>query len=585
MIMNNYNKWLIKLASKTCVLGALALAVTACSELEDKDHYGDSSTTINNSELKIVNTSSQEYLKNRADLSKMNKLFTDHGIYDELNVKGQLSTMLVVTDDLYSDPEGTEEEQDFITRSHLSDVSISPANLHNGDRIMMWHGKYVNITIDSLGQSGQIVDHILFNNAAVKEVVQTNNGYIYVISDMINTPTSLSDFINNLDENYSMFKEMVLSSGGKEFDRVNSKAIGVNDEGNTIYDTVWIYTNEHFDNVGFDMNSESLTATMLLFSDEVINKAMADAHARLEKWGLQREDSIIKQWILDVAFFNKRYTGDELTNKEPNDLKSIFGKQWRTNVQEVDKAAPIELSNGIVYEVKSLHLPNNLLMYRLKDWFYYYENCTDEQKAEYFKMTNMAFSKCNTDVAAWSPLPGVWPNIEDRVLILKTGDDGTQSSLQLDFTPIRLNNDDGVNKVEVFNIPPGAYRLAMGFKQNQNMTIRVKVFVDGVADAVATSNDIILGSATTYHYDRGATLPDRYPEGYDPSVVTAMGGSSKAGNYNTDGGPIIDEVVIPDVKGDNSAVRVVFRIEADNWNEQTSMTLNHWCLRPTVNNY
>ena len=583
--MHNYNERLIKQAVRTCVLAALAFTVASCSELEDKDHYGDSSTVINNSELNIVNISSQEYLKTRADLSKMSKLFADHGIYDELNVKGQLSTMLVVTDDCYTEPDGTDEEQDFITRSHLSDVSISPANLHNGDRIMMWHGKYVNITIDSLGQSGQIVDHILFNNAAVKEVVQTSNGYIYVISDMIDTPTSLSDFINNLDDNYSIFKEMVLSSGGKEFDRINSKAIGVNDEGNTIYDTVWIYTNEHFDNVGFDMNSESLTATMLLFSNSVINKAMADAHQRLEKWGLEREDSVLKQWILDVALHNTRYTGDELSNNEPEDLKSIFGKLWRTNTQEIDKTNPIELSNGIVYEVKSLHIPNNVLMYRLKDWFYHYESCTDEQKAEYFKMSNMVFSKCNTDVTAWSPLPGVWPNIEDRVMIVKPGDDGTQGSLQLDFTPIRLKNEDGVNKVEVFNIPPGAYRLAMGFKQNQNMTIRVKVFVEGVAEAIATSNDIVLGSSTTYHYDRGTALPDRYPEGYDPSVVTAMGGTSKAGNYDTDGGPIIDEVVIPDVKGDNSAVRVVLRIEADNWNDQTSMTLNHWCLRPTVNNY
>ena len=225
-------------------------------------------------------------------------------------------------------------------------------------------------------------------------------------------------------------------------------------------------------------------------------------------------------------------------------------------------------------------------MYRLKDWFYYYENCTDEQKAEYFKMTNMAFSKCNTDVAAWSPLPGAWPLHEDRVLILKPGDDGTQGNLALDFTPIKLSQKaEGGTEVTPFCIPPGSYRLAMGFKQNQNMTIRVKVYVEGQAEPVATSSDIVLGSATTYHYDRGATLPDRYPEGYDPSVVQSMGGSSKSGNYDTDGGPIIDEVTIPDVHGDNSAVRIVIRIEADNWNDQTSMTLCHWCLRPTVNNY
>ena len=584
--MKYNNQWLKTITAKAFACGLMAMALGACSELEDKDHYGDSTTAIDNAELKIVKMSSQQYMEQRADLSNMNKLFADQGIYDELNTKGQLSTMLVVTDDKFKQPEGEAEDQTFVTRSHVSDVSISPANLHNGDRLMMWHGKYVNVTMDSLGQAGHIVDHILFNNAAVQEVVQTNNGYIYVISDMINTPTSLSDYINNLEDNYSIFREMVLSSGGKVFDKQNSKAIGVNEEGNTVYDSVFIYTNKHFEDVGFDMNSESLTATMLLYSNDVINAAMADAHERLAKWGLERSDSIIKQWILDAAFFNKRYTAEELQNSEANDLKSIFGKQWRTNAHQIDVASATELSNGIVYEVKKLHLPNNLLMYRLKDWFYYYENCTDEQKAEYFKMTNMAFSKCNTDVAAWSPLPGAWPLHEDRVLILKPGDDGTQGNLALDFTPIKLSQKaEGGTEVTPFCIPPGSYRLAMGFKQNQNMTIRVKVYVEGQTEPVATSSDIVLGSATTYHYDRGATLPDRYPEGYDPSVVQSMGGSSKSGNYDTDGGPIIDEVTIPDVHGDNSAVRIVIRIEADNWNDQTSMTLCHWCLRPTVNNY
>ena len=121
---------------------------------------------------------------------------------------------------------------------------------------MMCHGKYVNVTIDSLGREGNIVDHILFNNGAVKEVVKTSTGYIYVISDMIETPTSLYDFINDLDDDYSIFREMVLASGGKEFDRANSKAIGINDQGNTVYDSIFIYRNTFFENVNFDMNSE-----------------------------------------------------------------------------------------------------------------------------------------------------------------------------------------------------------------------------------------------------------------------------------------------------------------------------------------
>lgn len=103
---------------------------------------------------------------------------------------------------------------------------------------------------------------------------------------------------------------------------------------------------------------------------------------------------------------------------------------------------------------------------------------------------------------------------------------------------------------------------------------------------IATSaGNIELGSSTTYHYDRGTVLPDRYPEGYDVETVHALGGSSRAQNYDTDGGLLIEEVNIPDLKGDGSATPIVIRIEADNWREQTSFTLAHWCLRPTVNNY
>ena len=565
---------------------SLFIFMVACSDLKDDDHYNKQQTEIQNKELKIVDMSSEEYIKSESSLSKMNQLFIDNGIYTELNKKGQLSTILVVHDKNFVQPT---EDVNFITRSHVSDISISPANLENGGRIMMWHNKYVNISIDSLGLSqGLIVNHISFNNGVVQEVVKTKTGYIYVIDEMIDTPTSLYDYITSLGDDYSMFREMVLASGGKEFDRVNSKAISVNDEGNTVYDSVFIYKNTYFENVGFDMNSESLTATMLLCSNDVIQNALNDAHQRLASWNMQREDSILLKWILEVSFFKKRYAANEIQTAATDtiDLRSIFSRQWRTNMHEVDTQNPEELSNGLVYRVKRLHIPNNVLMYRLKDWFYYYEYCTDEQKTNYFKMSNMAYSKCSTDVAAWTPWAGVWPEVEDRVLILKKdpSDLADENGLQLDFTPLKLEaNATGGTQAVPWVIPPGTYRLAFGSKQNQNLNINISVLVEG--QVVAKSDVIALGSATTYHYDRGTTLSDRYPEGYDATYVREMGGNSKASNYDTDGGPAIDEVRIPDIKGDGSPVPIVLRITAETWNGQTSFTLCHWCLRPTTNNY
>ena len=557
----------------------LAIGLMAsCSELKDDDHYGKADTPISNNELKIVNMSSQEYISSRSDLSEMNGLFAEQGIYEELSKKGQLSTILIVTNDHFRKPM---EKTEFITRSHISDISISPANLEDGTRLMMWHGKYVNVSIDEMGKEGNIVDHILFNNGAVKEVIKSTTGYVYVISEMIETPTSLYDFINDLPEEYSIFREMVLASGGKEFDRTNSKAIGINDQGNTVYDSIFIYRNTFFEAVNFDMNSESLTATLLLPSNEVINQALEDAHQRLAAWDMVRSDSIMKDWILKSSFYSKRYSPAEMQTTETNDIKSIFGTQWRTNVQQVDVSDPMELSNGIVYKVGKLHLPNNLLMYRLKDYFYYYENCTDEQKENYFKRVHLNFKECATEVAAWSPLPGVWPYHENRIIRFdKPSDIGDADGFQLDFTPIKLNED---GTVRPYLFPPGAYRFAMGSVQNQSLGITVSILIDG--QEVARSRTITWGTSTEFHYDRGTTLSNTHPEGFDATYVREVGGNSKAANYDTDGGQMMDELVIPDVRGDGSPVQIVMRLKCENWEGKTNVKIHHWCLRPTVNNY
>ena len=555
-----------------------ACVAVACSNLNDDDHYANPDSNITNNELKIVEMSSQEYIKSRSDLSDMDGLFQKLGIYDELNKKAQLSTLLVVTNDHFSTPA---EKEDFVTRSHVSDISISPANLEDGTRLMMWHGKYVNVSIDEAGKEGNIIDHIFFNNGAVKEVVKTSTGYVYVISDMIQTPTSLYDFINDLPDDYSIFREMVLASGGKEFDRINSKAIGINDQGNTVYDSVFIYRNTFFEAVNFDMNSESLTATMLLPSNAVINAALDDAHQRLDAWEMERSDSIMKDWILKSSFFNRRYTAEQIQTTEEQDLKSIFSTQWRTNVQRVDTSEPIELSNGIVYKVSQLHLPNNLLMYRLKDYFYYFENCTDEEKERYFKRANLNFKECNTEVGAWSPLPGVWPLHENRIIRFdKPSEVADADGFQLDFTPIKLNDD---GSVRPWLFPPGAYRFAMGAVQNLGLDLVISVLIDGVE--IAKTQPISFGTSTEFHYDRGTTLSNTHPEGYDATYVREVGGNSKAANYDTDGGKIMDELVIPDVKGDGSPVQIVIRINCGNWAGKTNVKFHHWCLRPTTNNY
>lgn len=599
------NKFIYLLAFSAVML------LGACSELSDKDYFKNIETTVNSDELVVVDMSSEEYLSKEPEYSSINELFKSHGIFTALEQKNQLSTMLVVENSDFQAPAGKEAEIDNAVKAHVSDIAVSPANLKtegNNMRIMMWHGKYINVDLDDAARNeGKIAGHIMFGTSAVKKVVKTNSGYIYVLSSLLNIPKSIYDYITNLDDNYSILRDSILASGTKEFDKKNSKPIGVNDEGNTVYDSVFIYKNTHFLEKNFDLSSESLTATLLLTSNAVVEEAIADAKVRLQKWGLWDEwnaerqynfEYTMRHWIMDAAFFDKKLTPEALLSKdEENDmLTSIFSKYWKTSVQQINPT-PIELSNGIAYQVTRLHIPNNVLIWRLKEDFSIYEFCSAEQKESFFQMLNMQFKACTTAVAAWTPLQGVWPKHECRTLDLTVGDDAS-GDWQLVFTPCKrifetyptrmemvkkdwLKSNLTVTGIKPFLIPPGKYTLSFGSKQNQNMEITFKVRVKGSTDVVAVSDPITLGSTTTFHYDRN---PGKFIEGYDPSADN-LSTNKKAGNYDTDGGTVISELEIPDVKGDGSPVEITVEIASPTWNGNTTMVFNHWCLRPTKDNY
>lgn len=559
------------------------LTLSSCSDDWD-DHYENTDIVVNNPSLQEVKQTSQQFLSESADYSQMYDFLKSHGLFEQLEAKDLFHTLLVVKNDDFGYnwiEEGDTAAIAQLAKSHLSDIALPPSNLHDGDRIMMWHQKFVSVAVDTAIVSTD-VSRISFGGNSVKEIIKTSNGYIYVIDGLIYTPKSLKDLIDGLSDEYSQFKQMVLSSGGQEFDRVNSKPIGVDATGNTIYDSVFIYTNEFFDAKNFNLSSESLTATMLVFSDEVINRAMAEADKKLKAWNQdERDREKLRDWILEVAFFNKRYKPEEMSADVANHLSSIYNRQWRTEVQSVDVDNMEEVSNGVAYYVTDFKIPHNVLMYRLKDYYYYYENCDDIDKNRYFVATNLSDFSCSTDVTEWTPLEGVWPKIEDRALNAKVTD-AELNGFTLDFTLLkRTLTEEGVYKISTYKIPPGTYRLAMGFKQNLGLEMNVSVLVNG--EPVCDPATILAGTTTTYHYDRGNTLSNCYPEGYKEIMSTLS--HSKKGNYDTDGGPVFDEITIPDVNGDGSASEVVIRIENTNLSGKTSTMFHHWCLRPTEDNY
>jgi len=596
-----------KTITKTITL-IMAMSMAGCSSLEDDDYFKDSTVRNENSDINSTTLSVVEYIQSRNDLSKISALFEKEGIYTEMATSGELHTVLVVTDENYRDPAA--EESNSVARSHVTSISVSPSKLQDKNSLKMWHNKYVTVRLDSLAKEGVLIGHTTFNGDTLMEVIKANDGFVYVINDLIDTPISLQDFINDLDSvKYAKFKDLVLSSGGKVFDSGNSKVIGVDPYGNTLYDSVFIYTNGFFDAKGFNLSNEALTATMFYFSDEVISKALAEAKERLHSWNYDHKsellrngsldsvyvgyssDKDIEDWILKTAFYRESYSPEDLNPQSESfqkEIKSIYDTYWRNDIQEVDLANGIKLSNGTAYEVKSFRIPNHRLIYRLHEEFRYFAQCDADQKAEFFKRDNLTEPKVATnEVGAWTPLENIWPLHSNSPLYCKVAD-ATKAHFQMDFTPIysRANNEGGFD-VGALLVPPGPYRFAMGFKESMcDIDVQLSyIDANGEPQPLGEKAHLTLPKGTNFNYDRGHNMSNMWPEYYDYKDERNTAGS-KNSYYWTDGESVYPEVEIPDVKGDGSAVRLLITISGECGTTYTgNVTMNHWCLRPTTQNY
>ena len=534
----------------------LISGIYACNDDWDS-HYSQEEQVVNNVNITVVNKSAVDYLQSQPELSTMYQLFSETGVLDEMIEKDLLFTILVVNDDNALSRAVVTDDRTFLAKSHISDISLSPSNLSDGQRVLMWNGKYINV---SKVENEDNATSISFNGIAVKKITKVNNGYVYEIEDYVETPKSLYELIEGLGDDYSIFREMIMERNQLTFDKEASKIIGVDETGSNVYDSIFIVTNPYFEAQGFNMMSESLSATVLIPSNEVVNRALTVARQNLQEWGMLREDSILENWTFQSVFFDKKLSKSDF---EANiDLNSIFSKQWRTTVQQVDLENPVSLSNGVAYYVTDMKIPTNVLIYRVKDYMRWYEYLSEEEKALYFDNENLTFDKMETKVSEWSGWPGVFPNIINRVVRFKTTDAAIKE-YTLNFTAFSY---DEKNKVTTpYKIPPGEYDLCLGFEQK--MGHDVEVSFNGEYVGTVTASQL---TKTDFHYDRGG---QGYPEGYDVNKAT----DKKKTNYDRDGG----KVGVITIEG-TEPVNVVIKFHGIN---ASKCCFHHWCLRPTKNCY
>ncbi len=564
------------------IVAALVVLASACTEKWDQ-HYEPSDKVVQSDLIEVVSTTAQEYIQSEGNLSTISAMFTEQEVYSKLDSKDQLFTVLVYDNDQMAS--AVIANDNFFANTCVSDLAFTPTKLVNGLSIKMWNGKYLEVSVEK----GETTTDYYIAQSQISKVIQTTNGFVYLMKSPIYAPKSLYETLVELGDDYSRFKELVFAYEERVFDRANSVPVSVDNTGNTVYDSVFVTKNllmDRYNSGGgetWTMRSEFYASTMLIPNNDLVDGALTKAYQDVRD-ALSREPNAndtlkFEQFIIKSAFYSSVLTPEDLDGT--TDLYSVSGYiegesastpgvQWKPTVQRVNTANPIPLSNGVAYYTTELKIPNNVVIYRIKNRYYIWEYCNDVEKAEYFVWDGIENISIN-DNGGFGPL-GPWPFVPYKCVRAYPTEEAKASGreVSVETTGIALQPD---GTVSVVMVPPGEYYLAMGFQSN-GYAYKLDIYFNGELVKENLNPNI--------HYDRVA---NGYPEGYVWRDYYAV--NNRANYYDCDGANIAT-VTVTGTELQPIKIKIASRDMAAigaAGDSKARYQLHHWCLRPTENNY
>ena len=525
------------------LLVSALILFSSCNE-KWADYYSSSSKTEENMNMTIA-----EYLGSHPEYSKFTGLLQKTGLSAEL-VKDQQIT-LWVPNNVAMDASGVTDTDTLRMKYHMNHLPFLRSDLKNGLRILSLNGIYFQITAGG--------DSVFVNSSKVLKSIQLKDGVIHEISSLMKSRVNIYDYLKKLGDDYSMIRDTIYKYSVERFDKANSIPISVDKTGNTVYDSVFYIYNPIFDKVKF--NSEFSQFTIFLPSNAAINdcfQTLQSTYAKMGKTVVKSDSTLAWTWIKQAMF----YVGTDIF--KTTDIKSAYGNVWRTTVQQLDMANPINMSNGIIYNIKKLKIPNNVILTRIKSLVEYWEY-QDADKLypspdDLYTFKGIVGTP-TVLVADATPKPTILPNY---VVLQASGNPDSNDEYSIEFPPLEryMSAADGKYHVRVMEVPTGEYNLYMGFRS----TAHPYVYVSFNGTQIGT--EIQASLSTPWNYDR-VTETDPLTAKWD-----GLGG-------------IIGVVNV--TKEDGTSGMASFKIKVK-WSRNDpagtkKLQIYHWALKPTANNY
>ncbi|MFC2079998.1 fasciclin domain-containing protein [Bacteroidota bacterium] len=304
----------------------------------------------------VINVKMWDYLVEDDNFS----LFTTYIIENELDSllkSNQQYTLFIPPNTAFENVPDSIQIDKFILSHLISPTIINLRNIADHKKLQTIVGKFALIE--------KVDEEYFFDEIKITDTSPLFlNGRYYVVNELPFAKPNFEEYFKlHLPSIYNYITSQVYDS----LDKAASTPIAFDDDGNTIYDSVFITINP-FENKYYPISLESRDeyATFVLFSQEQYNSAldlmagnMGGAFQSHNDIPLTWQESVILPHILDNGVFEDILSIEVLSNPY---LININGYPAKVDVSNVDPESRILCSNGVIYNFSDFTVDDSLYL-------------------------------------------------------------------------------------------------------------------------------------------------------------------------------------------------------------------------------
>ncbi len=317
-------------------------------EKKFEEHYGAAEDTVNQKLWDVISTN--------PDYSEFVAHLTETGL-DSMFQEGRSLTLFIPNNEAFADLELDSFTMVALMQFHMLDYLFNVVSVNGSRMLQTSAGKFS--TVESSSGS-----YFFDGSTIVKSSPLYLDGRYYEIEDVAKPNPNLYEYIA---KNASVMRSFIDEFDSIILDLEQSTPIGFDEDGNTIYDSVYIVVN-YFDTLYYPVKEEhrSRTATFVLFDDEQYASAL-DEMALTLGGAMESGEDIPESWQENVLMPELLRTGAFPNSLQYEDfyedrLRNLEGDYVEVDPTVIDPDSRYLCSNGVSFKYSIFSVPTHLYL-------------------------------------------------------------------------------------------------------------------------------------------------------------------------------------------------------------------------------